>query len=117
VALRETQAIEVTNLQKVHYRCWMWPLQSPEVAVCMLAMEIPTEMGRLTEREMECLELLAQGTETQVIAQELKVSLSTIHTHLKRSREKLGLPNVESLISFAARHCYPPSHPLVRKQA
>lgn len=93
----------------------MWPLDSPDVAVCVLGMRIPAELGRLTKREKECLELLARGTETRDIAKQLDVSLSTVHTHLKRSREKLGLPNVEALISFAARYCYPPHDPLSRQ--
>jgi DNA-binding CsgD family transcriptional regulator len=74
-------------------------------------------LNRLTGRECECLELLAQGIDTRDIATQLDVSLSTVHTHLKRAREKLGLPNVESLISFGARYCYPPHHPLIRQQA
>ena len=117
VTLRETQSIEVTNQQGDRFRCWMWPLESPDVAVCVLGMEIPTAIGRLTDREKECLGLLAQGIETREIARRLEVSLSTVHTHLKRSREKLGLPNVEALISFAARFCFPAYQPLVRQQA
>jgi DNA-binding NarL/FixJ family response regulator len=35
--------------------------------------------------------LLAKGTETRLIAAQLDVNLSTIHTHIKRAREKLGL--------------------------
>jgi DNA-binding CsgD family transcriptional regulator len=117
VTLRESQTVEVTNLQGGRFRCWLWPLQSPEVAACVLGMPIPTEMDRLTQRELECLELLAQGIETREIARQLDVSLSTVHTHLKRAREKLGLANVETLISFAARYCYPSYHPLIRQQA
>jgi DNA-binding CsgD family transcriptional regulator len=116
VTLRETQSIEVTNRQGVCFRCWLWPLDSPDVAVCSLITRIPAELSRLTKRERECLELLAHGTETREIARQLDISLSTTHTHLKRSREKLGLPNVEALISFAARYCYPPDDPLARVQ-
>jgi two-component system nitrate/nitrite response regulator NarL len=78
---------------------------------------INTELSLLTARESECLELLAQGVDSREMARELDVSLSTVHTHLKHAREKLGLPNVESLISFAARYCYPAYHPLVRQHA
>ncbi len=116
VMLRETQSIDVTNQQGLRFRCWLWPLDSPEVAVCSLITRIPAELGRLTKREKECLELLAHGTETREIAKRLDISLSTTHTHLKRSREKLGLPNVEALISFAARYCYPPHDPLAQVQ-
>jgi DNA-binding CsgD family transcriptional regulator len=117
VALREMRSIEVSNQQGVMYRCWIWPLDSPDMAACVLAKPVPPELNLLTSRERECLELLSQGIETNVMARELNVSLSTVHTHLKRAREKLGLPNVETLISFSARYCYPAYHPLVRQPA
>ena len=68
-----------------------------------------------SDREVECLELLAQGIETREIAERLEVSLSTVHTHMKRAREKLGLPGVEALISFASRYCYPQTLPLLKE--
>jgi DNA-binding CsgD family transcriptional regulator len=117
VALRETRRIEVVNRDGDRFCCWMWPLDSPDVAACVLISKIASDLTRLTDRESECLELLAQGIQTADIAERLEVSLSTIHTYMKRAREKLGLRNVESLISFAARHCYPTSQPLVLGQA
>jgi DNA-binding CsgD family transcriptional regulator len=115
--LRETQSLEVANRLGAHFRCWMWPLDSPDTAVCVMGMAVPPELCTLTERERQCLELLAQGIETREIAERLDISVSTLHTHLKRAREKLGLTNVESLISFAARFCYPSTRPLVRDRA
>jgi DNA-binding CsgD family transcriptional regulator len=108
VALRETGMIDVSTMQGVRLRCRLWPLDSPAAAVCLLSTTIPAELGQLTKREEECLKLLARGSEVRDIAQQLDVSQSTVHTHLKRSREKLGLPNVVSLISYAARYCYAP---------
>jgi DNA-binding CsgD family transcriptional regulator len=70
-------------------------------------MRLPANINQLTEREHECLELVAQGIETQQIARRLDVSLSTVHTHMRRAREKLDLPSLEALISFAARYLYP----------
>jgi len=43
------------------------------------------------------------------IAKELDIGLTTVHTHLRRSRTKLGLPSVEALIAFAARYFYAPT--------
>ncbi len=117
VTMRETRSIEVTNRQGERVRCWMWPLDSPDVAVCLLSVKIPAELGRLTAREKECLELLAQAAATRDIADKLDISLNTVHTHLKRAREKLGLPNVEALIGFAARYCFPPLKSLVQADA
>jgi len=113
-SLREIQALRVENLQGKFFQCWLWPLDSPEIAVCVLGREVPAELSQLSDREVECLELLAQGIETKEIAEKLDVSLSTVHTHLKRSREKLDLPGVEALIAFAARYCYPQAIPFAK---
>jgi DNA-binding CsgD family transcriptional regulator len=104
---REAQQLEFTDNHGHRFLGWFWPLDSPEVAACVLGMRVPRELELLTDRERECLELFALGMETRRIAQELDVSISTIHTHMKRAREKLSLPSVEALISFAARYAYP----------
>jgi DNA-binding CsgD family transcriptional regulator len=82
------------------------------VAVCILGTRVPSELALLTERERECLEWLGQGYETRAIAEKLDVGLNTVHTHLKRAREKLGLTGMQALTSFAARYCYPTHQPL-----
>jgi DNA-binding CsgD family transcriptional regulator len=105
VSLGEQATLELTNRRGDHFRSWLWPLQSPEIAVCVLSITIPKELGLLTDREREVLGLLALGHTTREIAKELDVSASTVHTHLRRAREKLSLPSVESLTGFAARYC------------
>jgi DNA-binding CsgD family transcriptional regulator len=107
--LRETCMIEVENERGEHFRLRMWPMSDPDIAVCVLAMLIPGELARLTERERACLQCLAQGKTTRDIAEELDIGLTTVHTHLRRSREKLGLTSVEALIGFAARYFYAPA--------
>ncbi len=107
VALRESGQVEVFNRRGERFRAWLWPLDSPDVAVCLLGTLVPASLALLTDRERACLELLAKGTDTREIAVQLDVSLSTVHTHMRRAREKLGLPSVEALISFASRYCYP----------
>lgn len=114
VTSRETQVVEVFDQHGDRFRGRMWPLDSPEIAVCLLGIRIPSQLALVTARERECLELLAKGIETKLIAKQLDVSVSTVQTHLKRIREKLGLPTSEALASFAARYCYPadkPFHP------
>jgi DNA-binding CsgD family transcriptional regulator len=112
LALRESHQLEVVHQNGDRFRGWLWPLDSPEIAVCILGLRIPGAIAQLTERERACLELLALGTETRLIAEKLDVSLSTVHTHLKHAREKLGLASMDALISFAARYFYPVSQPL-----
>ena len=115
VAIRESQQLEVVHRNGDRYRKWMWALDSPDVAVCILGSRIPGNLGQLSRREREVLDWLAQGLEPRAIAEKLDVSVSTIHTHLKHAREKLGLPTLEALISFAARFCYPGGGPLNAK--
>jgi DNA-binding NarL/FixJ family response regulator len=45
---------------------------------------------------------------TRDIAEELSIGLTTVHTHLRRSREKMGLLSAEALIGFAARYFFVP---------
>ena len=95
--------VEAESDRGDHFRFWMWPLTEPEIAVCILGLRIPSELSLLTERERACLQCLAQGMSTRDIADELSIGLTTVHTHLRRSREKLGNISDEALIGFAAR--------------
>jgi DNA-binding NarL/FixJ family response regulator len=98
--------------QGEHFRVWMWPLDSPEVAVCAVCIHVPDELALLTNREQDCLKLLAHGWTADRIAKQLKIAVSTVHTHFRRSREKLNLPSLEALISFSARYCGTYTNPL-----
>ena len=106
VTLREECMIEVQSDRGDHFRFWMWPLMEPEIAVCILALRIPSELALLTDRERACLRCLAQGMSTREIADELSIGLTTVHTHLRRSREKLGSVSAEGLIGLAARYFF-----------
>ena len=112
VVLREPQEFDAGTHLGEHYHCWIWPLNSPELALCVLAVQVPAEMKRLSERERASMGLLAEGRTTREIAKELDVSVSTVHTHFRRARKKLKLRSVEELIGFAARYCYPATAPL-----
>jgi DNA-binding CsgD family transcriptional regulator len=107
VTAREAQQLEFVDQNGDRFRGWLWPLDSPDVAVCVLGMRVPRNLALLTERERQCLELLARGIETRLIAEQLDISISTVHTHMRRAREKLGLRSVEALISFSAKYFYP----------
>jgi DNA-binding CsgD family transcriptional regulator len=105
VAHRRNQDLQVIGRSGDHFRIWMWPLDSPDVAVCALCIHVPDELALLTNREQDCLKLLAHGMSAGAIADKLQIAVSTVHTHFKRAREKLKLPTLEALISFAARYC------------
>lgn len=58
----------------------------------------------LTDRELEILRLLAQGKESQSIADELTISANTVRTHLQNIFSKLGAHSkLEAVTTARAR--------------
>lgn len=55
----------------------------------------------LSDRELEVLQVLAQGGTNQAIADQLYVSTNTIKTHLKNIYEKLGVSNRRAAVTQA----------------
>lgn len=51
----------------------------------------PSKMASLTAREVEVLELIAQGLSNKLIARELDISDGTVKVHVKHLLKKLGL--------------------------
>ncbi len=103
--LREPQSVRIRSKKGRSVRVWAWPLTSPDNAVCLLCMTVPRELASLAPRELACLRLLGQGIPPKQIAVKLGVSMSTVHTHMQRSREKLRLKTFESLVAFAGHYC------------
>ncbi len=61
-------------------------------------------LARLSPREREVLQLLAEGYSTAEIAEILPLSAKTVESYRSRIMEKLGLKNFAALIKFAIRH-------------
>lgn len=58
---------------------------------------------RLTSREREVLQLLAEGKSNKEVATTLDVSLSTVDTHRTNLMAKLNLHNTAELVLYAVR--------------
>lgn len=58
-------------------------------------------LDRLTDREIQVLELIGAGLMTREIAQRLAISSKTVDTHRINIRQKLGIQDVNELIRFA----------------
>lgn len=57
----------------------------------------------LSARELQVMQLLGQGRKTSEIAAQLHISASTVSTHFKRIRDKLGAESLTDLIRMAFR--------------
>ena len=55
----------------------------------------------LSDRELQILRQIGQGKNTRTIAEELHISVKTVHTHRLHLREKLRLPDSQSVLRFA----------------
>jgi len=60
-------------------------------------------VARLTDRELEILQLLGQGKDSHAIAAQLNLSVKTVDAHRGNIKEKLNLESGTELICFAAR--------------
>lgn len=58
-------------------------------------------LDRLTDRELEVLQLIGEGTEVRDIAQKLHVSPKTVEAHRAHIKEKLDLKNAREVARFA----------------
>ncbi len=57
----------------------------------------------LTEREWQCLELLATGLNTQAMARALTVSVTTVRTHVQSVLAKLGVNSRLQAVALTVR--------------
>lgn len=60
-------------------------------------------LDRLTDRELEVLQLIGQGRATRHIAEQLHVSVRTIDAHRANIKEKLQLADGAALVRYAVR--------------
>ena len=65
--------------------------------------EVGPDAERLTTREREVLQLVAEGKSTAAIAATLHLSDRTIETHRKRIMDKLGIRSIAELTKYAIR--------------
>lgn len=61
------------------------------------------EGGRLTSREREILQLVAEGMSSKEVASSLRISTRTVESHRAKVMEKLGIHKVSGLVRYAIR--------------
>ena len=82
---------------------------SPKISVRLLDTlshrppKTQSPLGRLSDRELEILQLVGQGNDSHAIAKQLNLSFKTVDAHRGHIKEKLELRNHTELICYAAR--------------
>ena len=59
---------------------------------------------RLTPRQREILQLIAEGMTSRMIAEELKIHIKTVESHRMHLMKRLGIHDVAGLVRYAIRH-------------
>jgi DNA-binding CsgD family transcriptional regulator len=62
------------------------------------------DLNQLTPREKQILDIIAEGKTTKQIAEDLRVSTSTVGNHRKHICKKLDLHSTAELVAFAVRN-------------
>ncbi len=91
--------------QVLEGRIYLSPKMSVRILDAFSGQPGPTAspVGRLTDRELEVLQLVGQGMDSHDIARQLNLSFKTVDAHRGHIKEKLNLKNHTELISYAAR--------------
>ena len=106
LGLENTQRVDV-RLDGRDHRLTCIPVE--DLVVCVLnrtAENDPEKWQRLTAREQTVLSLLALGDETPAVAKKLKISESTVRTHVEKMRSKRGVGTRAALVALGFRLGY-----------
>ena len=66
-------------------------------------LDVPSTLDRLTLRQREILQLIAEGQTTQEIARMLNIGVKTVETHRMQLMERLDIHDVAGLVRYAIR--------------
>jgi DNA-binding NarL/FixJ family response regulator len=81
---------------------------SSEVAAILLnkksSAHANPSVNELSARELEIIQLVAEGLSSNEIGEKLFISPRTVDTHRNNILQKLDLPNIASLVSFAYKN-------------
>jgi RNA polymerase sigma factor (sigma-70 family) len=60
-------------------------------------------MEKLTPRQREILQLIAEGNTTKEIAKKLEISVKTVETHRTQLMERLDIHDIAGLVRYSIR--------------
>ena len=108
--IKETAGLEVVDAVRAVYRGERYLSQRISdllTDVAFRKLEMPMEVSpleRLSSREREILQLVAEGKTSQEIAERLSISPKTVDTYRSRLMHKIGVDDVAGLVRFAIQN-------------
>ncbi|MGJ1318126.1 LuxR C-terminal-related transcriptional regulator [Sphingobacterium spiritivorum] len=66
--------------------------------------DVATILGRLTNREIQIIQLICDGHNSKVISEKLFISFNTVETHRKNIFQKLNIKNSLGLLRLAIQY-------------
>jgi len=105
--LKESAGIEVVNaIRAVHagQRYLSQKISDRVVDDYIRQRQAASPLARLSSREREVLQLVAEGKSSAEIADMLSLSLKTVETYRSRLMHKLGISDLPGLVRFAIQH-------------
>ena len=101
--LSEIVAAIQSAARRERYLCPRVADQLADALMRGVAVDRLPDEERLTEREREVLQLIAEGNTTPQMAEKLGLSPRTVENHRANLRDKLGLTSQAGLIRYAIR--------------
>jgi DNA-binding NarL/FixJ family response regulator len=100
-----TAELEMAIVAVMGGETFLSPVVSKHVAeyVQRVGEEGNSSLERLTPRQREVLQLIAEGHTTQGIAQVLGISVKTVETHRAQLMERLDIHDIAGLVRYAIR--------------
>jgi DNA-binding NarL/FixJ family response regulator len=108
--LKESAGIEVVNAVRAVHTGQRY--LSQKISDTMIddyirqrqAAQVKSPLARLSLRERQVLQLVAEGKSSAEIADILSLSLKTVETYRSRLMHKLGISDLPGLVRFAIQH-------------
>jgi DNA-binding NarL/FixJ family response regulator len=108
--IKETAGLEVVEAVRAVYRGERYLSQRVADLVMDASLQKleswidASPLDRLSPREREILQLVAEGKTSQEIAERLSISSKTVDTYRSRLMRKIGVEDMAGLIKFAIQH-------------
>src|SRR5262249_1485872 len=97
-------AVEALHQHKQYFSPKIAKVMAEGPGAARQAAERHVPLNRLTSREREVIQLLAEGRSNKEVATILKISVKTVESHRTRIMLKLGIHSITELVRFAIRN-------------